>query len=614
MSHSTAPPALTAAVALEHVQAAHAAGDLAASSIENLSRWLTEPQYAPWLSRVTAMVAAEDWKSLDLYFYEVIPFGTGGRRGRMAEVGSATVNDRTIAESAFGLASYLKSVKGKGGRAVIACDTRNKSDHFARLTATTLAAAGVKVFFFPTHRSTPELSFAVRYLKCDVGAMISASHNPPGDNGFKAYWGNGAQVLPPHDKGIIEHVYAAGEIPQVDFDRAVDDGHIEIIGEEIDRAYLDALKALSLSRARGIKLIFTPLHGVGETNVYALLAAVGFRDATIYEPQRDPDGDFPNVPDHFPNPERPQVFAGSIAQADETGADLVLASDPDADRLGVAVRGGNGKFTILTGNQVGALVCDFILRKRAAAGSLSAHSYVVETLVTTPLIAAIAAAKNVRVFDQLLVGFKYIGEVMDREGPEQFVFGAEESLGYLAGSYARDKDAAVAALYIAELAAELKADEKTLLDRLNELYVKHGYFLEGQRSETCPGPTGKTQIEAIMRAFRTAPPAELAGVPWAAVRDYKTHELRSLPANSKSGDLPEPTGDLMFLDSAPGAFRCSVAVRPSGTEPKIKFYFFAQADVPDAGSLASVKSAATAQLTAVQDALSAWVRSQVEGV
>jgi phosphoglucomutase len=608
MSHTASQEA---SADLARIDAAAADGKLARTSVENVRRWLTEPQYEPYRPAIHTLVEAGDWERLDLLFYEVIPFGTGGRRGLMADLGSATINPRTIAESAHGLASYLKSQKGgEGGTAVVAYDTRNRSAEFARLTATTLAANGLTVHFFPEHRSTPELSFAVRRLKCDVGVMISASHNPPADNGFKAYWSSGGQVLPPHDKGIIDHVYAAKEIPTLDFDAAVKDGRIVLLGDEIDRDYIEAVRALSLSSVRDVKIIFTPLHGVGETNVYAALAAAEFRDVEILQSQRQPDGNFPHVPDHFPNPERPQVFDAALARAKETGADLVMASDPDSDRIGVAVKDSDGEYRILSGNQVGALCVDYVLRKRAELGTLTERSYVIETMVTTPLIAAIARARKVRCIDNLLVGFKYIGQTMDREGPEHFVFGAEESLGYLAGEYARDKDAAVGALFIAELAAELKAERKTLLDRLNELYIEHGYYLESQRSETCPGPTGKQQIEAIMAAFRSNPPAELAGVTLAEARDYKAHEIRSLPDNRTMAALPEPSGDLLFLDSAPGAFRCSIAVRPSGTEPKIKFYFFASADVVDADELATVKQRTNEQLAALQDALSAWVRSQ----
>ena len=598
---------------LAAIDAAVRANRLTAPAADNLSRWLTEPQYKQYVPRLEAMVAAEEFAELDRLFWETIRFGTGGRRGPMSEFGSATINARTIAESAHGLATYLRQSKGTpGGRAAVARDTRNRSPEFARLTATTLAAHGLKVFYFESFRSTPELSFAVRRLHCDVGVVISASHNPPTDNGFKAYWSNGGQVLPPHDQGIIDCVYQAGEIPTVDFDEAVADGRIELIGEAVDRDYRDAVLKLSLSDARDIPALFTPLHGVGETSVYHVLREAGFERVELFGPQSRPDGNFPNVPDHFPNPERPEVFQAAIAYARETGAELILASDPDADRLGVVAKTPGGEYTILSGNRVGALLTDFVLRKRRDVGTLSAEHYVVETLVTTPLIAAIARSYGVRAIDNLLVGFKYIAETMDEQGPDRFVLGAEESLGYLAGDYCRDKDAAIAALYVAEAAAELRQEGRTLLDRLDDLFVAHGYFAEGQRSQVCPGPSGREQIDGLMRAFRTAPPKELAGLTLVSVRDYRQHEVRELPSNTKCSDLPKPSGDVLLFESSPGECRISLAVRPSGTEPKIKFYFFAQSACETADSLANVRSRTDRTLTAVQEALSTWVNGVLE--
>jgi len=606
---TTAPDPAAIQDALNRVDQAVAANRLSASGAANLKRWLTEPQYARYLTPLLADVAAGKFAELDSMFWEVIPFGTGGRRGMMGPYGSATINERTIAESAHGLATYLHKATGKtGGTAVIAHDTRNRSAEFARLTATTLVANGLKVYFFDSHRSTPELSFAVRHLGCDVGAMISASHNPPSDNGFKAYWSSGAQVLPPHDKGIIECVYEAREIPTADFDAAVTAGQIEIVGEAVDRVYIDALAALSLSEARDFPAIFTPLHGVGESNVYAVLQNVGFTGVQVFDPQRAPDGNFTNVPDQLPNPERAEVFAPAIAAARSTGAELVLASDPDADRLGVSVRGADGEFVHLTGNRIAALLTDYVLRKRQAAGTLSDQHYIVETLVTTPLVAAIGRSYGVRVIDDLLVGFKYIAQTMDREGPENFVFAAEESLGYLAGSYARDKDAAIAALYLMECAAELRSRGKTLLDQLDDLYRTHGYFLEDQRSEVCHGPRGKEQIDQLMRAFRESPPEELAGIRLANARDYGRQEIRSLPGNARTADLPEPRGDLVIFESETGPQQIRLAVRPSGTEPKIKFYFFAQSRCPTPAELANTRAATESALRSFMDALSAWTR------
>ena len=602
---SAATSQVTAALAA--IDQAVTAKQLLESSAKNLRRWLTTTGYQAYVPRIVELVSAKKFSELDGLFWEVIPFGTGGRRGTMAELGSATINDRTIAESANGLATYLRKVRGsEGGTAVIACDTRNRSRDFARITACTLAARGVKVFLFDGHRATPELSFAVRRLGCDVGAMISASHNPPADNGFKAYWSHGGQVLPPHDKGIIECVYESDEIPMVDYEEAVKSGKIELIGEKIDAEYIREVVALSLSPTRDIPVLFSPLHGVGETSVYRVLEAAGFHGVQIFEPQRKPDGGFPNVPKHLPNPELTAVFDPAIEYLKDSPVAMILASDPDADRLGVAVRDKSGKFVHISGNRIGALLTDYVLRKRKAAGTLTPQHYVVETLVTTPLVSSIAKKHGVRAIDDLLVGFKYIGQTMDREGPDLFVFGAEESLGYLAGKYARDKDAAIAALYVCELAADLKQQGKTLLDRLDELFSEHGYFLESQRSETCQGPKGKAMIQRLMQEFAKNPPAELGGLKLARVRDYVGHEVRSLPENKRVADLPEPKGDMLIFEASSPDCEVTLAARPSGTEPKIKFYFFARAT--GTSDLATVKSRTESTLKAFENALSAWAQ------
>lgn len=610
MSETDTTPDPAVEQALAALAAAQGAGKIAESTLANVRRWLTEPGYAAYVPKILPLVQASRFEELDSLFWEVIPFGTGGRRGAMTEFGSATMNDRTVAESANGIAVYLQQAKGKpGGRAVIACDTRQRSSEFAKLSACVLAAHGLHVCLFESHRSTPELSFAVRYLKCDVGMMISASHNPPSDNGVKAYWGTGAQVLPPHDKGIIDCVYQSNMIPIADFDQAIAEGKIELIGTDVDEAYVRTVARLGLSTARELKALYTPLHGVGETSVFRVLQEAGFEDVEIFEAQREPNGNFPNVPDHLPNPELPAVFGPPIEHARSTGAALVLASDPDADRLGVAVRSSSGDYVHLTGNRIGVLLADYILRKRKAAGTLGPQQFIVETLVTTPLIAELARAYKIRAIDNLLVGFKYIAQTMDREGPERFVLGAEESLGYLAGTYARDKDAAIAALYLCECAAELQRQNKTLLDRLDELYVAHGYFVEGQRSESCKGPKGRALIERLMEALTNDPPRALAGIELARVRDYCRHEVRSLPDNLPVAELPEPKGDLVFFESAASDCTISFAARPSGTEPKIKFYFFARAACPEATALPGVKTLAETRLREFQEALSAWVHN-----
>ncbi|MGE4004042.1 MAG: phospho-sugar mutase [Planctomycetaceae bacterium] len=593
---------------ISQIEAAVSEGQLSASAGKNVARWLSEPPYQAFAEPIRDLIEAEDWDQLDRLFWEVIPFGTGGRRGLMADFGSATINSRTIAESADGLAKYVHRETGKAGAAVVAHDTRHHSREFARLTATTLAANGMKVFLFESYRSTPELSFAVRHLACDAGVMITASHNPPSDNGFKAYWSTGGQVLPPHDKGIIDCVYEAGDIPTVDFDAAVAEGRIELIGEEVDEAFLQAVVAMSLSEARDLPGLYSPLHGVGETVCYEVLQRAGFEGIAIYEPHRDPDGDFPNVADHFPNPERTAVYETLIAAAKENGQEIVLASDPDADRLGVCVKGPDGEFVHLNGNQIGALLVDYILRKRTSREDLTPQHFVVETLVTTPLIGDIARSHGLRVIDDLLVGFKYIAETIDAEGPDNFLFGAEESIGYLAGTYARDKDAGIAALYVAECAAELRAGGKTLLDRLDELYVQYGYYLERQLSKVCEGSEGRRQTLKLMNAFRRQPPSELAGLALESVHDFGLHEYRTLPTNAKLAGLQKPDGNLLIFQSAPtGGCTIRIAVRPSGTEPKIKFYLFARSDCGTAEALEDVKATTAATLEGIRSALSKWI-------
>lgn len=607
MNDSTSTPDVSAATSA--LEAAVAAKKLSDSAAANIKRWLTESGYAAYRPKVLALVEAQNFAELDRLFWEVIPFGTGGRRGLMADIGSATMNERTVAESANGLAEYLQQAKGKfGGSAVIAHDTRHRSREFAELSARVLSARGLHVHLFESHRSTPELSFAVRHLRCDVGLMITASHNPPSDNGVKAYWSTGAQVLPPHDKGIIACVYETNQVLADDLDQAVAENRIELVGEEIDDAYTRAVRMLSLSSSRDVPVLYTPLHGVGETSVYRVLDEAGFEGLSIFEPHRAPDGSFPNVPNHFPNPELPAVFDAPIEEAKKIGAALVLASDPDADRLGVAVRDARGNYVHLTGNRIGALLTDYVCRKRRAVGTLGPQHYVVETLVTTPLIAAIAKGYKIRAVDNLLVGFKYIAQTMDRDGPDRFVFGAEESLGYLAGSYARDKDAAIAALYLCECAAELRKQNKTLLDRLDELYLEHGYYVESQKSETCQGPKGKVLIEKLMDELARNPPATIAGINLARVRDYQHHEIRRLPDNDRITDLPEPKGELVIFESVPGDCQISFAARPSGTEPKIKFYFFAKAACAAPEALPDVKAQTDGRLKEFQTALSAWVQ------
>ena len=599
---------------LAAVDSAAASGKLTGDSPKNIRTWLQQDSLHQWRPRLEELIRSQDWSTLDAMFWTAIPFGTGGRRGPMGEMGPATINDRTIAESAHGMAVYLRSTGCSSGSVVIACDTRNNSTHFSRIAACVFAAHGLRVFLFESHRATPVLSFAVRQLNCSIGVMISASHNPPADNGFKAYWSNGGQVIPPHDKGIIREVERADEIPTANFETALQSGSISLIGPEIDSAYSAAVAALSVSSSRGIPAVFTPLHGVGETSIFSVLKAAGFTSVDIFEPHRAADGNFPNVPQHLPNPENLAVFDPVVQWVEQTShpAELILASDPDADRLGVMFRAADGRFRSLSGNQVGALLTDYLLRKRKETERFSPSDYVVETLVTTPLTRAVAAHHGARCFHELLVGFKYIAQVIEDQGPEHFVFGTEESIGFLAGNYCRDKDASVCALFILELAAELRALGRNLGDQLDDLHEKCGYHCEGQVSIYCEGPTGKAKIDGLMQTLRTSPPTSMGGITFSEVIDYSTGSRKSLPSGAPLPPSAGPRGDLLIYHSDPEqSIRIQIAARPSGTEPKIKFYFFCQSDI--ATTLETARTAGDRALNDARKALKAWAEAQIQG-
>ena len=598
---------------LNSIEQAAAAGLLTGDSPANLKTWLSRESLAAWRPRILQLIAAGQWAELDAMFWTSIPFGTGGRRGPMGEMGPATINDRTIAESAHGMAVYLRSTGvATGGSVVIAHDTRHNSARFARIAACTFAAHGLQVWLFDGHRATPALSFAVRRLGCSIGVMISASHNPPADNGFKAYWTNGGQVIPPHDKGIIREVERADEIPTADYQQCLQNGSIKLVGAELDQAYTAEVVRLSESANRSLPAIFTPLHGVGETSVYAVIRAAGFTAVDIFEPHRAADGSFPNVPRHLPNPENLEVFDPVITWVSQHGhpAQLILASDPDADRLGVMVRGKDGQFVSLSGNQVGALITDYLFRRRKASGRFSPQDYVVETLVTTPLTRAVAEYHGARCFHELLVGFKYIAQTMEEQGTSHFVFGTEESIGFLAGDYCRDKDAAVCALYILELAGELHSEGRTLLDQLDTLHTQCGYFCEGQTSIYCEGPTGKAKIDGLMQTLRQQPPAAFGPIRIVQADDYLTGTRTEVPAGQPLSAITSPRGDLLIYHSDPTApVRIQIAGRPSGTEPKIKFYFFCQSDL--VSDLQSARNAGNAALKEAQQALKTWADGQL---
>ncbi len=595
---------------------AESAGELSPPASANIRRWLTEPPFAAYRDRLVEDIKAGRWKILDDAFYAVLEFGTGGRRGKMYPVGTNVLNDRTMAESARGLADYITRAKGAGAprSCAIARDTRHHSAEFARVCARVLAAAGFQVHLFAEYRSTPLLSFAVRHLDCDCGIMITASHNAPSDNGFKCYAGTGGQVIPPDDAGIIACVKEASdrEIPEADYDSAVRDGSIVLVGPEVDDAYTSAVVGESVSHCRDLSIVYTPMHGVGETSVAASLLKAGFSRLNVLASQRTPDGDFPNVPGHVSNPEIPKTLDASIAEAKATGADLVLASDPDADRIGVGlpITGDpKGDWTTLDGNQIGALLAAFVMKQTKAAGRLRPDHYLVTTLVSTEMVRDLAEREGVGIQDDLLVGFKWIAKRVDDMGPLGFLFGFEESHGYLKGTHVRDKDAAVASLLFAELAATVKDRKQTVLEYLDDLYIDVGHYGERQVNKILEGREGVAQIQKLMAAFRASPPKSAGGLALTEVRDYKTHELRAISGGGATRPMPEPSGDiLIFQTEAPGT---RFAVRPSGTEPKIKLYLFARSDtsgVSDRAKLAEVKAKTARQIDAIASDIEEFMR------
>ena len=593
---------------LSAVSAAHKAGKITDGAEENIRAWLNEPRYAQYAAQVAAHVADEKWQVLDDVFWTIIPFGTGGRRGKMYPIGSNAINERTIGESAQGLANYVKDNTNGPLSCAIAFDTRHKSVEFSKLCASIMVAAGFKVYYLDEIRSTPELSFAVRMKGCSCGIMVTASHNPPSDNAVKAYWSTGGQILPPHDKGVIDRVMNVESIEVADFDQAVAAGKIELCKEEIDAAFFGELKKQSFDGPRDVKIIYSPLHGVGGKAAVPALLAAGFEDIEVFGPHAKPDGDFPNVPENVSNPENKAVFDAIIERAKETGADVILATDPDCDRVGCAAPltlDPSGQWKTFTGNQIGAILGDFVFAQRKRAGTLTPEHYLVTTLVTSRLVSRIAEHYGCQSFSNNLVGFKWIAGTVDERGPDHFVFGTEESHGYLVGQYARDKDGAVATMLMGELAADCKANGESMHERLDNIYRRLGYHAERLVTQRMEGSEGMALMKKLMAKFRTDPPAELAGIPVAAIRDYQANTI------TRAGGSPEPlegpNGDLVIMDL--GEDGNYVAARPSGTEPKVKFYMFTYVPQSELADLAASKSKMESRMDAMQHDLEAFAAS-----
>lgn len=558
---------------------------LSQDAINNITKWLNEPKYAEYKQELEEMIAANEWQKLEDAFFKVIEFGTGGRRGTTG-IGSNRINRVTMGESAQALALYAESFDTKAPQKgiAIACDTRLSSPELSRYMAQVAAANGFKVYIFESFRSTPELSFAVRYLKCAAGIVVSASHNPPADNGFKAYWDDGGQLVAPHDKGVLKVAAEITEIKSIDFDQAVAEGKIVVIGNEIDDAYVAAVKAEAVGTNRDIRIVYSPLHGAGQTNTLPVLKAAGFEDISTVKAQMVPDGNFPTIENGKANPEERAANDRAVAQMMAEEADIAITNDPDADRIGVMVRQGD-EAIYLTGNQSAVLATDYVLSKLKASGELTAKHYVAKTIVTTDMLTALSDHYGATMYTNMMIGFKYIGELIHKKEStdEIFVIGGEESYGLLKGTYVRDKDGAVGALPLAEYAAELKSDGKTLYDRLLELYKDHGVYVERLDTMVCLGASGFDQMQRIMNSLRTSPPSAVGDHKVTAVQDYIKLMRRDIDTSNETS-IDCQSGNAIVLEF--GDTRRRITIRPSGTEPKMKFYVQWFDEAGDGGDIA----------------------------
>ena len=533
-----------------------------------------------------------DAEAISDAFYKDLEFGTGGLRGVIG-AGTNRMNVYTVGKASQGLAAYVNSVS-ENGRIAVAYDSRIKSDLFAKTAASIFAANGIKVYIYKELMPTPMLSFAVRRLKCDAGVVVTASHNPAKYNGYKAYGPDGCQLgleAADYVLSIMNKVDIFDEVKTVDFDKAVEEGKIEYIGDDIIEEYLNCVLACRVAPnadVESLKVIYTPLHGSGNKPVRSILKKIGVTNVTVVPEQELPDGNFPTAP--YPNPEIRQAFECALKLADEVKPDLLLATDPDCDRVGIAVPDG-GEYKLLSGNDVGALLLDFVLARRTENGTLPKNPIAVKTIVTTELCRKIAESYGCELID-VLTGFKFIGEqitMLEEKGEEnRYIFGFEESYGYLGGTYVRDKDAVIASMLICEMVAFYKGQGKNLIEVLDGIYKKFGYYFCAQKSFTCEGESGMKQIKGIMETLRNDPPAEINGSAVVRFDDYDTsvsHDLKN--GGKKKITLPRSNVLCFYMEDG-----CSLIVRPSGTEPKIKLYL---------GAVGETEPAANAKLEGLSD-------------
>ncbi len=546
------------------------------SYMDTYTSWLENP-YIDETTKAELCSIAGDAKEIEDRFYRDLEFGTGGLRGVIG-AGTNRMNIYTVRKASQGLANYIKACGGEEKGVAIAYDSRRMSPEFSREAALVFNANGIKSYRFESLRPTPELSFALRELGCIAGIVLTASHNPAEYNGYKVYWEDGAQITPPRDKEIITEVNNVTSLAQVKtmaMDEACAAGLYHTIGQEIDDKYIDAIKKYIIhpeyieQAAEEIKIVYTPLHGTGNLPVRRVLKELGFKHVYVVPEQELPDGEFPTV--GYPNPEDPKAFEMALSLAKEVDADIVLATDPDADRLGVYAKNpATGEYVSFTGNMSGMIIGHYILSQRKAAGTLPENAALVKTIVTTNLADPIAADYNVKIIE-VLTGFKYIGEQIkffEEQKTWDYVFGLEESYGCLIGTYARDKDAVSAVMALCEVAAYLKLQHKTLWDQMVEIYEKYGYFREGLHTVTLKGVDGAQQIQAIMNNLRENPVKEIGPYKVLRMRDYKKDEVLDMQTGA-TGKTGLPSSNVLYYELNDDAWCCA---RPSGTEPKIKFY------------------------------------------
>jgi len=512
-------------------------------------------------------------------FYRDLEFGTGGLRGIMG-VGTNRMNKYTVGMATQGYANYLKlSFPNEQVKVAIAHDSRNNSRFFAETTANVFAANRIKVFLFDSLRPTPELSFAIRYLKCQGGVVCTASHNPKEYNGYKAYWNDGAQLVPPHDKNVIKEVEKIASVDNVKWS-----GHpenITIIGKEIDEAYMEMVKGLSvypeiIQKQHDLKIVYTPIHGSGIKLVPEVLKRFGFTNVHMVKEQMEPDGNFPTV--GYPNPEEKETMSIGLHNAQELDADILLGTDPDADRVGIGVKDNHGEWVLMNGNQTAVLAFNYMIEARKAKGIARASDMVIKTIVTTEMIDKIAQHNGVKCYN-VLTGFKWIAEMIrEKEGKENYIIGGEESFGLMIGDKIRDKDAVSAVALLCEMAAYEKEKGRSLFEKLLDLYVQYGLYLEDLISITKKGMDGQKQIAAMMEDFRNNPPKMIDGLPVVELLDYEKRVGKNL-ATDETWEIALPKSNVLQFVLASGD---KISARPSGTEPKIKFYFSVNAKLGSA--------------------------------